>query len=340
LSASAARLSRSRLCDAENQTAYLELGNGAYWWYWYGNEIEAHAHYLKLLVAADPQHKDASGLVKSLLNNKKHGTYWNSTRDTALCIEAIADYFRASGESQPDMTLVVKVDGKKQKEVRITSENLFSFDDRFEINGKALDSGKHVITFDRKGEGPVYFNAYLENFTLEDFIEKTGLEVKVTRRYFKLVPTERKEQVAGARAQVVAQKVEAYDRIEINNEGTVESGDLIEVQLVVESKNDYEYLIIEDMKPAGLEPVDIRSGYDWGGVGRGRGTLHAYREMRDEKVAFFCRHLPRGSHTLTYRTRAEIPGTFSALPAKVSGMYAPELRGNSDELKVSVTDRE
>ena len=36
--------------------------------------------------------------------------------------------------------------------------------------------------------------------------------------------------------------------------------------------------------------------------------------------------------------RAEIPGKFSALPAKASAMYAPELRGNSDELKLKIED--
>jgi hypothetical protein len=40
--------------DAENQTAYLDLGNSNYWWYWYGSEWEAHAYYLKLLAKTDP----------------------------------------------------------------------------------------------------------------------------------------------------------------------------------------------------------------------------------------------------------------------------------------------
>ena len=35
---------------------------------------------------------------------------------------------------------------------------------------------------------------------------------------------------------------------------------------------------------------------------------------------------------------AEIPGKFSALPAKASAMYAPELKGNSDELELSIED--
>jgi uncharacterized protein YfaS (alpha-2-macroglobulin family) len=37
--------------------------------------------------------------------------------------------------------------------------------------------------------------------------------------------------------------------------------------------------------------------------------------------------------------RAEIPGTFSALPTVAEAMYAPELRANSDEIKLKIVDR-
>ena len=100
---------------------------------------------------------------------------------------------------------------------------------------------------------------------------------------------------------------------------------------MIESKNDYEYLLFEDMKAAGFEPVEQRSGY--GGKG-----LPAYVEYRDNRVAFFVRWLPRGQHSVNYRMRAEIPGKFAALPTQASAMYAPELRGNSDEIKLNIVD--
>jgi hypothetical protein len=43
--------------DDENQTAYLNLPNSNYWWYWYGSEYEAHAYYLKLLARTEPTEK-------------------------------------------------------------------------------------------------------------------------------------------------------------------------------------------------------------------------------------------------------------------------------------------
>ena len=152
------------------------------------------------------------------------------------------------------------------------------------------------------------------------------------RACYKLVPRDKEVDAVGSRGQVVKKKVEKYDRVLLENLAQVTSGDLVEIELTIESKNDYEYLIFEDMKAAGFEPVNVRSGY----TGRG---LSAYMELRDEKVCFFVRRLSQGTHNLSYRMRAEIPGTFSALPTRASAMYAPELKGNSDEIKLSVRDK-
>jgi uncharacterized protein YfaS (alpha-2-macroglobulin family) len=317
--------------DDENQTAYLNLPGG-YWWYWYGSEFEAHAYYLKLLAATEPQDPVAARLVKYLINNRKHATFWNSTRDTSLVIEALADYLRASGEDRPDMTVEVWIDGQKRQEVKINSENLFTFENRFVVTGDALEAGRHTVELRKRGTGPLYYNGYLSNFTLEDDIRKAGLELKVERHFYRLTPAEKQVDVAGGRGQVVGQRVEKYDREEIPNLGTVASGDLVEIELVVESKNDYEYILFEDMKAAGCEPVALQSGY-------GGNELGAYMELRDNRVTFFVRQLARGRHSVSYRMRAEIPGKFSALPTRASAMYAPELKGNSDELKLRIEER-
>ena len=125
--------------------------------------------------------------------------------------------------------------------------------------------------------------------------------------------------------------MEKYEREELPNLATVKSGDLVEVELEIDSKNDYEYLMFEDMKAAGFEPVDLRSGYNGNSLG-------AYMELRDNRATFFIRWLARGKHSVSYRLRAEIPGQFSALPATASAMYAPELKGNSDENKLKISD--
>ncbi|MEZ6110335.1 MAG: MG2 domain-containing protein [Pirellulaceae bacterium] len=317
--------------DDENDTAWLKLPNEGYWWYWYGSEVEANAYYLRLLARTDAKGQTAPRLVKYLLNNRKHATYWDSTRDTAIVVESFADYLRASGELSPDMVVEVWVDGEKKQEAAINRDNLFTFDNKFVLAGKELTDGSHEVEIRRRGQGPVYFNAYLTNFTLEDDIARAGLEIKVQRAYYRLVREEKSIKVEGERGQPVDQRVEKYRREKLDNLDMLKSGELVEIELEIDSKNDYEYIMFEDMKAAGFEPVELRSGYSNNGLG-------AYMELRDNRVTFFVRWLARGKHSIAYRMRAEIPGKFSALPTKAEAMYAPELKANSDEIKLRIED--
>jgi uncharacterized protein YfaS (alpha-2-macroglobulin family) len=316
--------------DEENQTAWLNVDNG-YWWYWYGNKIEANALYLSLLSKVSPKSQKASRLVKYVLNNRKHATYWNSTRDTAMCIEAIAEYWKASGEMEPSLTVEIWIDGKKKNTVEINKDNLFDFDNCFKLMGEAVTSGKHKIELRKKGSGPLYYNAYISYFTKEDFITKAGLDVKVERKIYKLVKDEDKQIAPDKTGGVVKQVGDKMKRVLLDNNATVKSGDLLEIDITIESKNEYEYICIEDPKAAGFETVDVRSGYNGNSIG-------AYMEFKNEQVVIFAQRIGHGKYSLSYKVRAEIPGKFSALPTKIYAMYAPELKGNSDENKIIIED--
>ena len=265
------------------------------------------------------------------LNNRKNASYWNSTRDTAIAIEALAEYLMASDELRPNLNIEVLVNGKKAHSTFVNRKNLFEFDNSVVLTGAELQSGDTKIEIRKSGKGPLYYNAYMTNFSLEDYIKKQGLEIKVNRKYYLLTKKKAAHIVPGDRGQALVQKSDKYQRSEIGDLSKLKSGDLVEVELVIESKNDYEYLIFEDMKPAGFEATEVRSGYSGNNIG-------AYVEYRDNRVAFFTKKLSRGKHSLTYKLRAEIPGKFSALPTQASAMYAPELRANSDEIKFLVTD--
>lgn len=319
--------------DDENQTTYLDLKNTNYWWFWYGSEVEAHAWYLKLLAAVKPKDADTRGLVKYLVNNRKHATYWESTRDTAYAIEAIAAYFKASGEDAPEMNVEVIINGNRNPahKVSINRDNLFTFDGTITLTGDSVITGKNTVELHKSGKGTLYANAYLEVFTLEDRLRAAGLEVKVQRKISKLIELEKETEVPDSTGLVVQQQVERFRREPLTDGANVKSGDRIEVELILESKNDYEYLIFSDAKAAGFEALDALRGFI-----SGDGGFSAYMEPRDQTVDFFIRALPRGTHTLRYQLRAEAPGIYKALPAEASAMYAPELRGNSEDIRLTI----
>ena len=75
---------------------------------------------------------------------------------------------------------------------------------------------------------------------------------------------------------------------------------------------------------------------DQGYTGRSR-SIH--QELRDRKVALFIDKLPQGVWEIRYDLRAEVPGRFHALPVLGHAMYVPEIRCNSNEIRIDVLDR-
>ncbi len=318
--------------NSETEVAWFRTPRNG-WWYWWNSDIETNAWCLRALVRLEPQSKTAPRLVKWLLNNRKNGYYWRSTRDTTLCVAAMSDFVAASGEGEPDYTLTLDFDnGAVVKSVKISRDNFFTCDNRFVLEGAALGSGKHTLVLRKEGRGAVYFSTYLSYFTKEENIKAAGLELKVDRSYFKLAQIPCEVDVEGSRRQKVKEKRLRYKRIPIKTGDAVESGDIIQVELKVTSDNNYTYLCFEDMKPAGCEPLDVRSG------SAGQEGFYSYMELRDEKVVFFVSSLDQGEHLLRYRLRAETPGLFHALPTTLYGMYVPELRANSKELVIKITE--
>ena len=315
--------------DEENQSAYLRIPANYWWWNWYGRDIDTQASYLKLLSKVDPRGKRAAWLAKYILINRKHASYWTSVVDTGLCVEALCEFIQKSGEAAPEMKVEVLFDDKVLKTVSINSANMFDIDNSIKLSGQKLTSGKHKIEIRRHGEGTVYFNTYLSYFTMEDFIKRTGLDLKVSRQYFKLLPVKAQSDARGSRGQALKVGVEKYKRVKIEDFTKILSGDLIEIEFTIESKNDYEYIVINDGKPAGFEPVNVLSGYT-------QNNLSAFVEMRDTLVRFYIRSLSRGKHSMSYRMRAVTPGKFIALPTVATGVYAPELRCNSNEFSINI----
>ena len=129
--------------------------------------------------------------------------------------------------------------------------------------------------------------------------------------------------------------------------------------ITLEAKNNYDYLLFEDLKPAGLEAVQLRSGENVYAKELKSGALRSknstlmnftsnvdftsrsawvYQELRDRKVALFIDHLPEGIWQISYEMRAESPGAFHALPVLGHAMYVPEIRTNGAEIRIRVLE--
>ncbi len=312
--------------DRENGTATWKKKRG-YWWDWYNNDVETAAWVLKAYVTVLPQSEISPMLVKWLVQNRR-GSAWRSTKETAMVVYALTDYIRANNELAPNYTVTVALGEKIRRTYTVNRENALLFDNRFLVPASLLRGGPETVTITKQGAGRLYFSSALQYFTTEERIKGVGSELQVQRRYFRLTPkTAQQKDWAGGTFNTLD-----YTRHPLADGASLRSGDLIEVELVLETKNDYDYLIFEDMKPAGCEPLELRSGFRYGD------GLASNQELRDTKIAFFVDHLPQGTRVLRYRLRAEVPGAFNALPTNAYAMYAPEVRALSDGWRVTVGD--
>lgn len=320
--------------DGDRGTAHWEGDADRYYWRWYNDKQEATAMVLRALVAVAPGEAPdaqkpadiatlAAGTVRWLMDNRRGG-HWTSTRQTANVVEALLEYAKAQKEFAPDYTVVVDLDGKVQKTYTITAENALLFDNRFLVGDELLSSGAQHLHLTMKGRGTLYYSGYLKFFDQSEPIKGVANAIAVGRSYFRIVPHTKRNK-AGERE-------DTSERIPLADGATLTSGDIIEVELHLKSDNDYDYLVFEDMKPAGCEAVETRSGTAYGD------GLCSNFELRDDKVAFFVDTLPQGERRITYRLRAEIPGKFHALPTNAYAMYTPDIRALSDEFRVVITD--
>ncbi len=310
----------------------VHWGKDGFYWRWHNGPVESTAFVLQAFLAIDPEHPLVEPAMSWLVKNRR-GAQWSNTRDTAITLMALLDYLRRSGELASDQEVELYVNGRRVATRRFAATDVLAAPGRFPIDTRHLRDGGNEIRIVRRGEGALYFAVQAEYVSLEEPVTPAGHEIFVKRRYSKLV------------ARPTLLKGIVYDKVPLEDGGTVTSGERVEVVLTVEAKNDYEYLIFEDLKPAGFEAVEIRSGTplwarELGSDGKKTGSRRwVYQELRDRKVALFVDKLPQGVWELSYELRAEVPGEFHALPVLAEAMYVPEIRANGREIRVTVADR-
>ncbi len=307
------------------------------YWYWYENGLESTAFALRAYLKIQPKSDYIPMMVKWLVRNRK-GKRWFSTKDTANVVYALSEYMKATDELNPDLTVEVSYDDDFKKTFKVTRQNLIFNKPEFTIPYDIVGRGKRYLKINISGRGKIYYSTFAKYFTKEDPIKGAGHEVYVNRKYFKLTPREvtryRKEWNSRKRKYSrIPYKDIAYTKKPIQFGARLNSGDLIEVVLNIKANNNFEYLMFEDPKPAGCEPVALKSGSTY------QGGFAANMELRDTMVSFFVTYLKQGKHTISYKLRAEIPGTFNIMPSQSQAMYSPYVRGISDSWKMNITDK-
>lgn len=280
------------------------------------NTLEATAFSVKALSNLKPESPVIGKAVRWLVNHRKFGYYWDSTKQTAIVIYSLIDYLKITKELQPNYRLKLFLNNTLIKEQSITEREVRNpAGISLAIGRDQLLNGNNEVKIIKSGNGNLYYSLLAKYYTTDEKISPQGSEqLKVEKSYFKLRPEKQRDRIVYKEEPLA---------------GPVVSGDTILVKLKLSGENS-QYMLIEDPIPAGCEPVEQDELYEFGSTQRRDWRDYDRRELRDQKVVFFKTYFYNGQHELYYILKAQVPGDYNIMPTQVELMYQPEYRANSE----------
>jgi uncharacterized protein YfaS (alpha-2-macroglobulin family) len=256
-----------------------------------GSAVRDRAIILSTLLTVDPNRPDLPALAQQLADAGKKGQ-WRSTQDTAFAVMALGQYLRQVKPAAPYDSAEL-VAGAARLANAGAGE---SIDWVAPATQPSSDSPQLNIA------GPAGAKAYLSWLA-------TG------------VPTDSppaSDSGIKIRRQFLAESGKPVNR------NTVHSGDLVQVELSVESDSALDNVVIEDLLPAGLEIENPRldtTAKDTTDGAKAPDSFQANRtDMRDDRM-IIVGDLSAGIGHYTYTCRAVTPGVFALPPVRAECMY-------------------
>jgi uncharacterized protein YfaS (alpha-2-macroglobulin family) len=193
-------------------------------------------------------------------------------------------------------------------------------------------NGSNVIRIEKTGIGKIYFSGLMQYITKTETSNMALQKFIIEREYYLLEP----ENMDG---RLVYVKKEF--------EGRVKSGENIFVKTSVKcDEANMQYFILEDMLPSGFEPVKDDRYFEIEGeknysfddsYSNNWRWFYSDKEYRDEKVSFFVTNTI-AEMEFSYIIKAQIPGTFTAMPSNGALMYYPEVNSHGNINHIVVED--
>ncbi|RPI18942.1 MAG: hypothetical protein EHM58_03540 [Ignavibacteriae bacterium] len=343
-------LTASNIGDKETANHYNDLlishvisgGEGAsYWggeaWHydWQEDKVQTTAMAIKALIRSERISENPDILNKAIrwLMMQRHGGGWYNTQQTAFIVYTMVDYLKTSKELEPDYDVKVWVNGEQVLDKKMTREDVFLKEQTISIDGLKLKPGVNDVKIEKNGPGKVYVASHLMYYTNEEVIHPRENGFRVEKEYFKL------EKYTKYNDDKIIYKKRYFD-------GSVKSGDEILVKVKVSTKeNNMQYFMLEDPIPAGCEVVKDDWAYTIDEEKDYSGWDYYYwrwwyadKDIRDNRVTFFATYLYGDTYEFSYILHAQIPGIYNVIPATGMLMYYPEVRGSSEELRLTIED--
>ena len=279
---------------------------------WKNDQVESAA--VLLLCASRMKNKNRqSQELADLLSANRTGSAWKNSRDTAMAVIALSEFAKQKRVRGGTAGITVLLNGKPVHSGAVNpSEIGISRASSFDA---AFKPGLNIIEIKKSGGAKVMISA------VASYTDKSSSFTAYSRG----ISVYRKYKLASKNSSVPA-GVSSF-----GSQTSFSVGDLVEVELTVNPDTALNYLLADDVLPAGFSYVKDDSVFFTAGTQRG----YTERQFYDDRAAFFMR-FALNSASLRYFIRAEIPGTYRVIPASVSHMYNPRMRGYSSDSTLEI----
>ena len=292
-----------KIIEHLRESTVLDETKGMFWkentngYYWHQSKIELQALLIEAFAEIDYKTNEIEAMKVWLLNNKQNKN-WNTTKSTALAINAIISYGKDWLNSESKIQIN---DGKNaaiqqqlNSKLKETANGLINL----EIGKSEITKNLTEIKLENNGIAPVYGGVYYQYFeNLDKISATTSSEYMITKDLLK------------------------EDKL-VNAEN-LKVGDLITIRLTFKTEKDLEFVHVKDLRASCFEPVNVISETKW------INNTHYYMSTKDVASHFFFDNLPKGTYVLEYKVRINNEGTFSDGYANFQSMYAPEFSAHS-----------
>ena len=249
-------------------------------------KIAVHVSLMDALRTAE-ETEEADGLCRWLLSQKRLQDWGTSAGSMDAVYALLQGRSRELTWQQEDEIVLTAPGGKELARMSTAESQLTGLGTvTVSVGGDALKKGAGRLAVHRKEKYPSSWGAVYASFRLPlDQVESSAAGLRV--------------------------------RCEVSV-SSPKKGDRVTLRYVITSDRDYEYVCLKAGRAACLEPVDARSGYEYGN------GLGYYKEVKDASTNYFFERLPKGTYVLETECYVERPGRYSVGASKLNGLYAPE----------------
>lgn len=107
-------------------------------------------------------------------------------------------------------------------------------------------------------------------------------------------------------------------------------GEKVKVTLLITADRDYDFVQITDKRAACLEPVNQKSGYQWG--------IGCYVSPRDHATNFYFDRLSKGMHIVEMEYYVDRKGDYQSGTCTAECTYCPEFGGRTEAYELRVNN--